>query len=174
MIDFEVHEMELLPGLYQPRQFMPQTAEQAASKPCCPPHCLGIHLVRVVWKPWNHHSAKFPVDTWIGQCPAVSTVSLLQCKTDHLEAINLASPHFFHLKISCLTWDTVKTTHNILFRMSAQCWQKCNKCEWILSSLLYLHQFNLTSIYSMSQDPASIGRDAMINKMVFTLEWYTL
>lgn len=132
--------------------------------PCCPPppHCLGIHLVRVVWKPWNHHSAKFSVGHLNRAVLCSFKVSLLQCKTDHLEAINLAIPHFFHLKIACLTWDTVKTTHNILFCMSARCWQKCNKCEWILSSLLYFHQFNLTSIYSMFQDPASTGRDAVI------------
>lgn len=36
--------MELLPGLYQPRQLMQQTAEQAASKPLLSPPLFGDSL----------------------------------------------------------------------------------------------------------------------------------
>lgn len=94
--------MELLPGLYQPRQFMQQISDQASS------NCL-LFLPTPLFGDLHGESdvtALKPLQSQV-LCGTPEEgialwfqVSLFQCKIYHLEVINLAVSQFLHLQIA--------------------------------------------------------------------------
>lgn len=155
--------MELTPGLYQPRQFMQQTSEQASSKPLPFPPLFGDLLGQ-----WDVKALK-PSQSQV-LCWTLERGSALQFQQFLFSSVKLIIWRQLTLPFLSLFICKLPAVQGVLWRLctffhftnqhGAGAWQRHNKYERIFSSLLYLRrQFNLTSIYWMCKtQPALWGK----------------